>query len=67
MTVYRIIIFLLIMILLQACEGVFDYSPYAIDFSEEQTNLNAKNIERLQQKTNHDDTVTIALNGRYAS
>jgi 3',5'-cyclic AMP phosphodiesterase CpdA len=48
--------------LLSACDGMFDYSPYAIDFSEENMNVNEKNISKLILKE-PDDTLTIAFTG----
>jgi Icc-related predicted phosphoesterase len=48
--------------LLSACDGMFDYSPYAIDFSEENMNVNEKNISKLIPKE-PDDTLTIAFTG----
>lgn len=45
-----------------SCEDMFDYSPYDIDFSEENRNINQKNIERLLNSKN-DDTITIAFTG----
>jgi len=55
--------FLLIFIsTLIACDNVFDYSPYAINFSEENCNVNRKNIEKLSSHSK-DDTITIAFTG----
>jgi 3',5'-cyclic AMP phosphodiesterase CpdA len=55
--------FLLIFILtLTSCENIFDYSPYAINFSEENRDVNRKNIEKLNTPPN-DDTITIAFTG----
>ncbi|MBS4058854.1 MAG: metallophosphoesterase [Bacteroidetes bacterium] len=48
--------------MLPACEDLFDYSPYAIDFSDENRNVNQRSIEKLQSREN-DDTITIALTG----
>jgi 3',5'-cyclic AMP phosphodiesterase CpdA len=48
--------------LLSACDGMFDYSPYAIDFSEENMNVNEKNVSKLILRE-PDDTLTIAFTG----
>ncbi|MCK9208436.1 MAG: metallophosphoesterase [Salinivirgaceae bacterium] len=45
-----------------SCGDLFDYSPYAIDFNDENRNVNQKNIERLLNCKN-DDTITIAFTG----
>ncbi|HAM97466.1 MAG TPA: metallophosphoesterase [Marinilabiliales bacterium] len=45
-----------------SCEDLFDYSPYAIDFSDENRDINQRNIERLLNCKN-DDTITIAFTG----
>jgi Icc protein len=45
-----------------ACDDMFDYSPYAIDFSSENRNVNKNNITKLRTKEN-DDTITIAFTG----
>lgn len=47
---------------LMACDDMFDYSPYAIDFSHENRNVNNKNIKDLLVQEN-DDTITIAFTG----
>lgn len=51
----------LILLLIQ-CKDVFDFSPYAINFSEENRNVNLKNIEKLNSLPK-DDTITIAFTG----
>lgn len=48
--------------LLLACEDMFDYSPYAIDFSDENRNVNQRNIEKLHARGN-EDTISIAFTG----
>ncbi len=58
----KLLIFTLVLITLTACDEMFDYSPYAIDFSEQNRNVNQKNIEKLLQHE-PDDTITIALTG----
>ena len=45
-----------------SCDGMFDYSPYSIDFSEENRNVNQRNIWKLTNQTK-DDTITIAFTG----
>ena len=47
---------------LSSCDEMFDYSPYAIDFSEENRNVNQKNTEKLL-RNKPDDTITIAFTG----
>lgn len=47
---------------LMACDDMFDYSPYAINFSPENRNVNNKNIKDLLVQEN-DDTITIAFTG----
>lgn len=49
--------------ILLACEDMFDYSPYAIDFSDENRNVNQRNIERLHNDENDDDEIVIAFTG----
>lgn len=56
------IVLLVITFLLLACENLFDYSPYAIDFSDENRNVNNRNIEKLLAREN-DDTISIAFTG----
>lgn len=53
---------LLNVFLLFACEDMFDYSPYTIDFSNENRNVNQRNIEKLYAGEN-DDTISIAFTG----
>lgn len=48
---------------LVACEDLFDFSPYAIDFSDENRNVNQRNIEKLHAHENDDDTILIAFTG----
>jgi predicted phosphodiesterase len=58
----KLLILALVLITLTACDEMFDYSPYAIDFSEENRNVNQKNIEKLLLHE-PDDTITIAFTG----
>jgi len=58
----KILIFFIALMALTACDGMFDYSPYAIDFSEENRNVNQKNIDKLLL-LEPDDTLTIAFTG----
>jgi len=48
--------------ILFSCEGLFDYSPYLIDFKGENKDVNASNLKRII-KTGGDDTVRIAFTG----
>lgn len=57
-----ILFFVVALTTLSACDEMFDYSPYAIDFSEENRNVNQKNIEKLLLRES-DDTLTIAFTG----
>lgn len=45
-----------------SCEGVFDYSPYQIDFEGENKGVNSTNLVRLL-RTYQSDTITIAFTG----
>lgn len=56
------ILLLLSIFIVAACEDMFDYSPYVIDFSDENKNVNQRNIDKLfsQEK---DDTIKIAFTG----
>jgi 3',5'-cyclic-AMP phosphodiesterase len=58
----KLFIFTLVLTAITACDEMFDYSPYAIDFSEENRNVNQKNIEKLILHE-PDDTLTIAFTG----
>jgi len=58
----KLLILSSVLITLTACDGMFDYSPYAIDFSEENRNVNQKNIDKLLLRE-PDDTLTIAFTG----
>lgn len=49
-------------IALLSCEGMFEYSPYLIDFNEENSNVNQQNILKVTNQT-QDDTITIAFTG----
>ncbi len=55
------IIILLLFTLISSCD-YFQYSPHAIDFDESQTNLNAKNLLKLQSNVG-DDTIRFAITG----
>ena len=59
---YRIISWVILFFQLTACDDVFEYSPYVIDFDEDETNLTQKNINRLLSN-DVSDTITIALTG----
>ncbi len=58
----KILLFFLGVFTLTGCEDMFDYSPYVIDLSEEDKNVNQKNIDKLVNQ-NTDDTIIIALTG----
>ena len=58
----KLFILTMVLITLTACDEMFDYSPYAIDFSEENKNVNQRNIEKLLLRE-PDDTLTIAFTG----
>ena len=58
-TIIKIVLLINVFLLL-ACEDMFDYSPYAIDFSDENRNVNQRNIEKLHAREN-DDTISIAF------
>jgi len=62
MTTRNILIVFITAIALLSCDGMFDYSPYLIDFSEENRNVNQQNIGKLANQT-QDDTITIAFTG----
>ncbi len=42
---------------------MFEYSPYVIDFNEENTDLNNKNIAKILSQKKSNDTITIAITG----
>jgi Icc protein len=56
------LILLVNIFIIVACEEMFDYSPYAIDFEDENRNVNQRNIEKLYAREN-DDTITVAFTG----
>ena len=56
------ILFLIVILSSLSCKDTFEYSPFVVDFSEENTNINQKNIESLQ-KDKTTDTVRIAFIG----
>lgn len=58
----KLLILTLVLTALTACDEMFDYSPYVIDFSEENRNVNQKNIEKLLLRE-PGDTLTIAFTG----
>jgi predicted phosphodiesterase len=62
LTKNKLLILILALTALTACDGMFDYSPYAIDFSEENRNVNQKNIDKLLLRE-PDDTLIIAFTG----
>ncbi len=62
---YRIIItsVIILLLLLTSCEKLFDYSPYVIDFDEDNTNVNIKNINKIISDKNEDSVIRIAFTG----
>ena len=57
-------IWLVIIILaLNSCEKSFDYSPYVIDFDEENSDVNNTNIAKITSQKNTDNKITIAFTG----
>ena len=56
------ILFLISILFLTSCKDLFEYSPYVVDFDEEDRNVNQKNIDRLLQKEAQ-DTIRIAFTG----
>ncbi|NOQ26348.1 MAG: metallophosphoesterase [Bacteroidales bacterium] len=56
------ILFLISSMFLIACEDMFDYSTYVIDFEGKDVNVNQSNINRLL-KNDAKDTITIAFTG----
>jgi len=60
-TIFKIVLLFSTMFLI-SCEGLFDYSPYQIDFDSENKGVNATNLNRLL-RTNQSDTITIAFTG----
>jgi len=44
-----------------SCKEMFDYSPYVIDFDEENENINNKNITKIESQNNTDETIRIAF------
>jgi Icc-related predicted phosphoesterase len=63
MRVIQSILFILSIIIFASCEKMFDYSPYVIDFDEENTNVNSKNMAKLANQQNDDSVITIAFTG----
>ncbi len=50
-------------ILIISCSKIFDYSPYVINFDENERDLNAKNYNRLKSDLAFDSIITIACTG----
>ena len=46
-----------------SCKEQFDYSPYIIDFDEENSNVNNTNIAKIATQKNSDNIITIAFTG----
>ena len=47
--------------MLTSCEDMFEYSPYVIDFDEENRNVNSKNIVKVETQSNTDKIIRIAF------
>jgi len=62
MATRKVILVFFSSVALLSCEGMFEYSPYLIDFNGDNRNVNQNNILKV---TNHiqDDTITIAFTG----
>jgi len=58
-----VVLIIISILFITSCEKVFDYSPYVIDFDEENTNTNSKNIQKIISSENSDDTIIIAFTG----
>jgi Icc-related predicted phosphoesterase len=56
------ILLLLGILMLASCKDIFDYSPYVIDFDEDNKNVNQTNADLLQQR-DASDTIRIAFTG----
>ncbi|HRW63068.1 MAG TPA: metallophosphoesterase [Bacteroidales bacterium] len=59
---YQVILVLIMLLQIVACDDVFEYSPYVIDFDSDEINLTQKNIDHLLS-TEVPDTIIIALTG----
>jgi len=59
---YLIAIWLTFGIFIYSCDEVFEYSPYVIDFEDNEQNLTQKNISKLLS-SEAPDTLVIALTG----
>ena len=58
------ILFLITIISFTSCKDTFEYSPYAIDFDEENSNVNQKSINRIVKNTKtENDTIRIIFTG----
>jgi len=60
---YRLYISIIGLLFLLSCQDAFDYSPYLIDFGEDDKQCNVKNIQELLQDTNAEDSIRIAITG----
>lgn len=66
MRVKKLVLISLLVGFLVSCSNLFDYSPYTLDFSEDERDLNRKNAELLQSKQStflNSDTITVAFTG----
>jgi len=57
------ILFLFGILFFTSCEKAFDYSPFIIDFDEENSNVNSKSIAKIAKQDNSDNVITIAFTG----
>jgi len=55
-------VWLILIIIATSCNEIFEYSPYVIDFDDDEQNLTQKNISKLLS-TEARDTLVIALTG----
>jgi predicted phosphodiesterase len=57
------ILFAVAILLFSSCEKVFDYSPYVIDFDEDNSDVNSRSIAKIAKQNNSDNVITIAFTG----
>ena len=54
---------LLVLLGVSSCEGKFDFSPYAIDFDTEETQVHQRSLLQLSVSEEQQDTLYIAFTG----
>ncbi len=57
----RILLFIIVLVSV-SCTDLFEYSPYIVDFTPENSSVHIRNIEQLKERLS-DDTITIAVIG----